>query len=45
MSNFFSIADLFVGRDFELPRRTYLEHKVVHFTYFSALWVLARLST
>ena len=39
MPDFFIVAGLFLGRAIELPWRTYLDRKVVHFLYFYALWL------
>lgn len=39
MPDFFIVAGLFLGRAINLPWRTYLDRKVVHFLYFYALWL------
>ena len=40
MPDFFMVAGLFLGRAIDLPWRTYLDRKAVHFLYFYALWQL-----
>ncbi len=38
MPDFFLIAGLFLGRVIDLPWRTYVDRKVLHFFYFYWLW-------
>lgn len=40
MPDFFLLSGLFVGAVLQRPWRSYLDTKVVHFTYFLVLWTL-----
>jgi uncharacterized membrane protein YcfT len=44
MPDFFLIAGLFATSSIEAPFRRFLDNKVIHFTYFYALWLFVALA-